>query len=160
MTDLAKTCFVPGSNKEYFDCCNAADECKVAGVINIAIMLVIFSVFATTMFSSSRKAFKEWITSGENKMLVVVLFFHVLSVGWRILLYVHFGWADSSVTQKGYITVKSSAVGDEGSSLVAITVWLLFKKYQSEKLLFDQSYYRSMWILMMVYFAIWGTLYY
>ena len=58
----------------------------------------------------------------------MAVFFHVLSVLWRVLLYFKYGRPDVGVNQTWYITWKSSAVGDEGSSLTALTIYLIYLK--------------------------------
>jgi len=59
---------------------------------------------------------------------MMVVFFHFLTVFWRFGLYFKYGRIDEGVSQKWFITYKSSAVGDEGSSLTALTVYLIYLK--------------------------------
>ena len=81
-------------------------------------------------------------------------------------MYFKYGHLNQDVAAKSFITIKSSAVGDEGSSLTALTVWLNYiiakngGNNSDEYKVCGRSYYCMTWAWMMVYFTVWGTLYY
>lgn len=68
-----------------------------------------------------------------------MVFFHVLTMIWRVILDFYYGRPGNSVEQKWYIIWKSSAVGDLGNSLSAICVYLRYMT-QKYKVLKDQEY--------------------
>lgn len=67
-----------------------------------------------------------------------MVFFHVLTMIWRVILDFYYGRPGNSVEQKWYIIWKSSAVGDLGNSLSAICVYLRYMT-QKYKVLKDQE---------------------
>jgi hypothetical protein len=125
---------VPGSEYEYFDCCNRPDIgsdstekiCSLVGSLNTALLGSIALTTLIVLCKKKFKAFKQWQFSGQNKILVFTVFFHALTIFWRIILTFYYGRPGNSVEQKWYIIWKSSAVGDLGNTLSAVCVYLRY----------------------------------
>lgn len=115
-----------------------------------------------------------------------MILFHILTIFWRVLLYLHYGHPDRDFEGKWYIVWKSSPVGDLGTTLSAICVYLQYfrQRYYSlksnEKLSFEDrkkvwltrrqstscpwmntlSYFGCMWLAIISYSCFWGLMYY
>jgi len=124
---------------------------------------------------------KEWRSKDQNKILNWVVFFHVLTIIWRVITYFHYGRPDEEVAGKWYMIWKSSAVGDLGNTLSAACVYMQYfrKRYlklktnetlsveDRKKVSVDQneqgskfSYYAIMWIAILGYSTYWGVFLY
>ena len=133
MTQLDQ-CMVPGSQTEYFDCCNrpdlgsdnTEDICSLVGSLNSALLGSFILTAATVVCRKKFKGFKSWYFSGQNKILTWVVFFHCLTMIWRIIVDFYYGRPGNDVDQKWYIIWKSSNVGDLGNTLSAICVYLRY----------------------------------
>jgi hypothetical protein len=111
------------------------------------------------------------------------MFFHILTIIWRVLLFLKFGHPNKGVSATSYMLWKSSASGDLGSSLTALCVFLRYfrERYrtlkENENLTPAQvrqnfqdkaktasfyarySYYAKAWLsVCFLYFPIWTTL--
>ena len=138
--NIIDQCMVPGSDTEYFDCCNrpaiGSDStekiCSLVGSLNVAVLASLTFTTFIVLCNKKFKGFKQWYYQGQNKILSFVVFFHVLTIIWRILLTLYYGRPGNSVEQKWYIIWKSSAVGDLGNTLSAVCVYLRYitQKYR------------------------------
>jgi hypothetical protein len=104
------------------------------------------------------------------------VFFHILTILWRVLLFLHYGRPDESVNKTWYIIWKSSAAGDLGNTLSAICVYLRYitQKFkhlkETENMSLHEmarvprgrvsmmSYYSWMWVAIVLYSTFWGYL--
>ena len=127
-------CRVPGTTTEYFDCCNrdtigsteTESICNHAGTINALLLLAVIFGQISILWFKSYKTFKKWLYKGQSKIIVIVMFFHVLTIIWRVILFLKYGHPNKGVSSTSYMLWKSSAAGDLGSSLTALCVFLRY----------------------------------
>jgi hypothetical protein len=97
MTTTENLCVVPGSNIELYDCCKALDgstlhtTCDSIGGLNSLALTLFLGISLAVIFGVYQKKIRSWITTDANKCLILVCFFHCLSIVWRALLYFKVG---------------------------------------------------------------------
>ena len=184
-------CRVPGTQTEYFDCCNretinsmeTESICTYIGTFHVLTLAAVFIAQIALLCTKKLKPLKKWLYKGQQKILVIVMFFHILTIVWRVMLFLKYGHPNQGVTATSYMLYKSSAVGDLGSSLTALCVFMRYiktryrtlkanenlppsqiRKNFQEKLksasYFDRySIYAKAWIsVIFIYFPIWTSL--
>ena len=117
-------------NTELYDCCKVEDGstlhtlCDSIGGFNSLVLTVFLIMSVVILLGLFVVPFKKWLLKESNRVLILVCFFHVLTIVWRALLYFKVGHPEYESDSSTFIIWKSSAIGDLGNSLAALAVYL------------------------------------
>ena len=122
---------------------------------------MVLTVFIGSVFMvlfSTGSDFRKWILHGSNRVLILVVFFHCLTIVWRALLYFKTGHPESKADSSTFIIWKSSAIGDLGNSLTALVIFLdyFLKKHEGKEKEGGPSFFQWAWLGCISYSAVWG----